>query len=85
MSHDYHQGAEDAILYDGCAECDARAKNPMVGLLNLDEERFETLWRRMLAVEDNDSTYYRSGNEAALGKHLNYVRILIERHAGAMR
>lgn len=80
MSHDYHQGPEDAILYDGCEECDQRAADPMNGLLHLDSASFVELWERMLAVEGDDSDHYRTRNEAALGHHLNSVRILIERH-----
>lgn len=84
MSHDYHRGPADSILYDGCEECDSRAANPLNGLCQLDGERFPRLWERMLAVEDADSDTYRSRNEAKLGHALNTIRILLERHPGVM-
>lgn len=86
MSHDYHRGPRDAILYDGCAECDARAADPMDGLLRLDIETFVEFWERMRAVEYGDGPFgsghesYRSTNEAKVGKHLYYISLLLQRH-----
>jgi hypothetical protein len=89
MSHGYHEGPEDALLFDGCDECDARAADPIDALLRLDPERFETLWQRMRATEYGDAAVpdrlrkanlrYRSTNEAKVGKHLYYVSLLLQR------
>lgn len=85
MSHDYHQGREGTIIFDGCAECDERAADPIKALLNLDTENFQRLRERMLSVEfGDDSNYYRSDNEARVGKHLYALAVLEERH-GAVR
>jgi hypothetical protein len=81
MSHDYHEGPEDAVLYDGCAECDARATKPLDALLNLDDRSFPILLARVRAVEFGDgSASYLTGNEAALGRALYGILILLERH-----
>jgi hypothetical protein len=80
MSHDYHEGPDDAVIYDGCGECDDRAAEPLSGLLTLDAANFERLRARMLAVEYGDSDHYRTGNEARLGSALYKIQILHERH-----
>lgn len=80
MSHAYHQGPEDAVLYDDCAECDARAADPLSGLLHLDATTFARLRDRMTAVEYEETDGYRSGNEAKLGRALYYIGLLLERH-----
>ena len=87
MSHDPHSGREGAILYDGCAECDARAADPIEGLLHMDPTTFAAMWDRMRAVEygtgplGSGDEAYRSRNEAKVGKHLYYVSLLLQRHA----
>ncbi len=81
MSHDYHQGPEDAILYDGCEECDARAAKPLDALLHLDGTHYETLRDRMVAVEyGNGNASYRTTNEAKVGQALYLISILEQRH-----
>jgi hypothetical protein len=80
VSHDYHQGREGAIIFDGCDECDERAVEPIKALLNLDRESFTQLRDRMLAVEYDGTDTYRSKNEARVGKHLYYIQVLQERH-----
>lgn len=54
MSHDYHGGLgcpEGTILYDGCEECEERSKRGITGFLELDLDRVEALWRRMIVTE----------------------------------
>lgn len=81
--HDYHVPVEGAILYDGCAECDRRAADPLTGLLNLDATNFARLHARMVAVElEGDADHYRSINEATLAKALYRIHVLAERHPG---
>jgi hypothetical protein len=84
MSHDYHESHfEDTIIFDGCGECDERAKDPIKALLNLDAENYQALRGRMLAVEFGDeSEGYRSANEARVGKHLYAIAVLEERYGG---
>lgn len=80
MGHDYHEGPDGAVLYDGCEECDERAADPINGLLRLDGERFRTLWKRMIEVERENKGEYLTFNERALGRHLYYITVLEERH-----
>lgn len=81
MSHDYHRGPEDAVLYDGCEECTERAADPLNALLNLDEANMLRLVDRVRAVEfGRDADHYRSRNEAQVGKALYRVLVLVERH-----
>ena len=88
MSHDYHgdlDGFPDAILYDGCEECEARAEKGLSGLLDLDSANLGLLWRRCVneeyggSVEQNDAGRYRSACEAKLGWQLYLVGVLTER------
>jgi len=86
MSHDYHEGREGTIIFDGCGECDERAKDPIKALLNLDAANYEALRARMRAVEfGDDSESYRSDNEARVGKHLYAIAVLEERHGAVLR
>ncbi len=83
MSHGYHEGPEDAILYDGCDECETRSKS-IEGLLGLDSPNLRLLIDRMLAVElgriDRTPTaWYRTGTEKVAGRNLYYVYVLVER------
>lgn len=84
MSHDYHKGREGTIIYDGCAECDERVKDPIKALLNLDTDNYQALRERMQRVEFAGTETYRSVNEARVGKHLYAIAVLEERH-GAVR
>jgi hypothetical protein len=84
MSHDYHQGPEGAVLYDDCAECDARAAKPLDALLHLDAAHFSTLENRMYEVEYRKTGHYLTGNEAKVGKALYAISILNQRHGGVM-
>lgn len=79
MSHDYHQGPEGAVLYDGCQECDERAIDPLKGLANLDASSYQVLRRRMLEVEFGMG-HYLTGNEASLGRALHTIFVLEERY-----
>jgi hypothetical protein len=87
MSHDYHEGPEDAVLYDGCDECDHRAANPLDGLLTLDGQNMERLLGRVLSVEYGlgPADRYRTGNEARLGHALYRLLVLAERHPEIMQ
>ena len=81
MSHDFHQGPEDAVLFDYCAECDERADDPIKALLSLDSGNFERLLARMRAVELGDGREaYRTRNEARVGSGLYHIHVLLERH-----
>lgn len=81
MSHAYHEGPEDAVLYDGCDECSHRANNPLDGLLTLDNERLATLHKRVLDVEYGDGVEsYRTVNEAKIGRALYRLLVLLERY-----
>lgn len=84
MSHDYHQGPEGAVLYDGCAECEQRAADPINALLNMDAATFAILENRMFGVEYDGRESYLTDNEAKVGKHLYYISILNERHGAVM-
>lgn len=85
MSHDYHKGPEDAVLYDGCDECDHRAANPVDALLHMDSTNYALLRERMLAVEFGTGDSYRTHNEARVGKALYYIAVLEERHGPVSR
>ena len=86
MSHSYHQGPEDAVLYDGCDECDDRAANPLEALLALDETNMRRLLERTRSVHGgNDRNDYRSDNEARLGLALYRLLVLIERYPWVTR
>lgn len=84
MSHGPHTGPGDAVLYDGCEECDERAARPLMGLLHLDSQSFVRLRDRMLAVEGRTGEGYRSSNEASLGGALAMVRVLNQRHGAVL-
>lgn len=86
MSHDLHQGPDDSVLYDYCAECDARAEQGVAGILNLDAQNVARLAARMQAVEyGHGADSYRSHNEARLGRELYYVSLLFRRHPDVLR
>jgi hypothetical protein len=87
--HDFHPGLlgydPDAILHDGCEECEARALKGVAGLLELDAGNLDLLWRRVVNTEyggksePNDAGEYRSDCESRLGHHLYFIGILLER------
>jgi hypothetical protein len=81
MSHTFHEGPERAVLFDGCDECDRRAADPIEGLLLMDTERFATFTDRMLDIEyDQGCPLYLTENEAAVGRHLYYISLLMQRN-----
>lgn len=85
MSHDLHNGREGTIIYDGCAECDERAAEPLIALLNLDSGNFQALRARMLDVEFGEGGGYYSDNEARVGRALYRIAVLEERHGRIIR
>lgn len=84
MSHDYHDGPEGAVLFDGCEECDYRAENPMDALLRMDNTTFSTFENRMFEVEYENRGSYLTSNEAKVGRVLYLISILNERHGAVM-
>lgn len=80
MSHDYHVGPDDAVLFDGCDECSDRANNPLDGLMTLDGERLAMLHKRVLDVEFRGTDHYRTDNEARIGRALYRLLVLLERY-----
>ena len=93
MMHDYHPGLpgynEDAILHDGCEECEARSSKGVAGLLDLDYGNLNLLWRRCLNTEyggptqDEDAGRYRSDCEARLGHQLYLSSVLRQNYEDA--
>lgn len=93
MAHEYHGdlGPEGTIFFDGCPVCEERAATGIEGLLNLDTERAEAIWRRMLVTErghragiEDLPDYgvqkgYLSNGEARVGKQLYYLALMLER------
>jgi hypothetical protein len=92
--HVYHDDLgcpEGTILYDGCDECETRSKQGIGGLLLLDQDRVETLWRRMIMTERRDAEVaatsaaypvrrgYLTDAEGRIGKSLYHLAILLER------
>lgn len=87
--HVYHNALEgyreDAILFDGCPVCEARADAGLEGLLLLDPPQINTLWNRMLNVHYGgkrrrpEDGQYRSIAEARLGRQLYLLGIIFER------
>lgn len=79
MSHVYHEGPDDAVLYDGCDECEKRSKS-IEGLLGLDSTNLRILVDRMIGVElSSDRDHYRTRAESRAGRILYYVYVLVER------
>ena len=88
MSHRAHPAEgdkADAILFEYCDDCSARARN--LGI-TLDEFNFAAMWRRMLVTEiprtyqekyPNEKPGYRSRTEKDLGRQMYYLYILLER------
>ena len=84
MSHDVHEGPEGAALFDGCEECDERAKDPLNALLRMDTDTFSRLKNRMFEVEYEYRGAYLTDNEARVGHVLYMISILNERHGSVM-
>ncbi len=86
VSHDYHDSHHaDAIIFDGCGECDTRAADPIKALLHLDSQNYAALCARMRAVEFSGTEGYRSANEARVGSALYAIAVLEERHGSVGR
>jgi len=78
----------EAILKDGCPECEGRADAGLRGILQLDANNLNRLWRRMLneqmtfKVSDQHREewgYYRSQCEVRAGETLYLLGVLEER------
>lgn len=79
--HEWPDGAERPVLYDGCPECAKRASEPW----KLDSDNFARAWQLMVNVEhpstrNEGRTFYRTINEAKLCKMLYGMAVLMERH-----
>lgn len=87
MSHDIHEGPDGAVIYDGCEECDERAKNPLESLCRLDGDNYAALRMRMLCTEFGRTgpPGYLTDNEAKLGGAMYLIAILEERHGRLLR
>jgi hypothetical protein len=87
--HCYHGGLPgydpEAILHDGCEECEERASAGVSGMLALDQTNLDLLWRRCLNSEysqgggGEEAGEYRSNCEARLGHQLYLFGVLSER------
>lgn len=72
--HTHHAQIRLGGLADNCPRCAEHAKHP---LDSLDTQNLEALWIRMLDVEFDGVTEYRSETEAAAGALLvSYARFL---------
>lgn len=76
-SHSPHPDSHTHGLADDCERCEQLAGRPW----ELDDENLSHAWARMLAVEfaHPERESYRSRNEAALGKRLYEMALLLER------
>ncbi len=86
--HDIHDALPgddpDAILYDGCGECEERAATGLYGLCHLDSHNLPLLWNRMLNERMGgagwpSAGYYRSNAERTLGESLYLMGVLDQR------
>lgn len=66
----------DAILFDHCEGCAAKADSLGLGL---DRHNFGAMWSRMVAVEYRYQCVYASETEARLGSALFKVSLLVQR------
>ena len=85
MTHRYHPDPAmgdhpDAIVFDGCAECEARADLGIQGLVYYDRETFDRLWNRMLDVEKDDLEGHRNKTEQKLCRSLYCMALLMGRY-----
>lgn len=70
---------EEAILYDGCAECEGRAESLFLLVSGLDRVNLHRLWAKMKEVERDGEDDYRTFAEAKAGRHLYAAALLMER------
>lgn len=81
-NHARLDGFPDAVLYDGCRECERRALGGLESLLELDVANLDRLWKLMLQREGKlDEPLARDPTDAealALGE-LYCVAVLLER------
>lgn len=78
---------QDAVLWDGCEECEERSRKGVSGLLKLDGGNLELLWRRCLNTEYGgpdltggaEAGEYRSEAESRLGHELYLIGCLLQR------
>lgn len=97
MTHAHHESLPDynpdAVLQDGCPECERRAEQGLAGLLELDSERVAKLWRMMLArdrgweiadlnTESGQVEGPGSVCDAKLCTILYRIAVLLGRHGG---
>lgn len=85
MSHGVHNGPDGMLLFDGCAECEERAQDPLGGLLQLDHDRALAAWRLMRAEHwsgGGGAGREVSECEDALITALYRVAVWLERNAG---
>ena len=75
MSHRLHP-ATDALLFDGCEECEGRTEFPAI--LEIDVFKMARLWNRMIDVEFF-ADQYRTLAEAKAGRTLYHLYVLLER------
>ncbi len=85
MAHRYHPDPKrndhpDAIAFDGCDVCEARADAGIRGVLSFDDASIAALWDRMLVTEYRDLNAHRSRAESRLCHSLYYVAVLMERY-----
>lgn len=66
-----------AILHDDCDDCARRVRDLGCGL---DPPTFTRMWDRMIAVEYEHKGSYLGDNEAALGRHLYLISLLMQRN-----
>lgn len=90
MTHDHHAGLpgydEEAVLTDGCAECEERSRAGLEGLLALDRHNVNRLWLRCLDTElGRGSDKYRSHCEARLGHQLYLVGVFLQGYEDVWR
>jgi hypothetical protein len=80
VTHDYHEGLPtynaEAVLQEGCGECEYRANSGTAGLLSLDINNFARLWDRAIQLE---SSVPFSGDESSL--HVSRTTNAAEREA----
>jgi hypothetical protein len=59
VSHAHHEALpgydERHVLHDGCGECEERSRAGLRGLLNLDREKLNLLFRRMQERKRDES------------------------------
>lgn len=58
MTHGVHKGGEprepgDPVLWDGCAECEERGKDPARAISNMDPDRFAEAWTRAVQAQSS--------------------------------